>query len=125
MIFSPASTFYYDIRTAYVGDVVVTDLDQDGLPEMTTAFFEFPGGNELTMMVYEIGLDGGITDIAGELAIGDVPTDVFGRESVAADLNGDGYTHIEDFIHGLDPRAAAVDWSDLSNNTDPRLAGQE
>lgn len=33
-----------------------------------------------------------------------------------ADLNGDGYTNIEDFINGLDPRSKRVDWSDLKNN---------
>jgi hypothetical protein len=38
----------------------------------------------------------------------------------AGDLNGDGYTNIEDFINGLDPRAAKVDWSDLKNNVDQR-----
>lgn len=36
------------------------------------------------------------------------------------DLNDDGYTNIEDFINGLDPRAKKVDWSDLKNNDDPR-----
>ena len=34
----------------------------------------------------------------------------------AGDLNGDGYTNIEDFINGLDPRAPKVDWTDLKNN---------
>jgi len=38
----------------------------------------------------------------------------------AGDLNQDGYTNIEDFINGLDPRTAKVDWSDLKNNVDPR-----
>jgi hypothetical protein len=42
------------------------------------------------------------------------PTDASG------DLNGDGYTNIEDFINGLDPRARKVDWTDLKNNVDPR-----
>ncbi len=36
------------------------------------------------------------------------------------DLNGDGYTNIEDFINGLDPRAPKTDWTDLKNNVDPR-----
>jgi hypothetical protein len=36
------------------------------------------------------------------------------------DLNGDGYTNIEDFINGLDPRAPKVDWTDLKNNVDHR-----
>jgi hypothetical protein len=38
----------------------------------------------------------------------------------SGDLNDDGYTNIEDFINGLDPRAAKVDWADLKNNADPR-----
>lgn len=36
------------------------------------------------------------------------------------DLNGDGYTNIEDFINGLDPRAPKIDWTDLKNNVDRR-----
>ena len=36
------------------------------------------------------------------------------------DLNSDGYTNIEDFLNGLDPRAKKVDWTDLKNNVDPR-----
>ena len=36
------------------------------------------------------------------------------------DLNGDGYTNIEDFLNGLDPRAPKVDWTDLKNNVDRR-----
>jgi hypothetical protein len=38
----------------------------------------------------------------------------------SGDLNSDGYTNIEDFINGLDPRAAKVDWTDLKNNVDKR-----
>lgn len=38
------------------------------------------------------------------------------------DLNGDGYTNIEDFINGLDPRAPKTDWTDLRNNVDARNA---
>jgi pectate lyase len=36
------------------------------------------------------------------------------------DLNGDGYTNIEDFINGLDPKMAKMDWTDLKNNVDKR-----
>ncbi len=36
------------------------------------------------------------------------------------DLNGDGYTNIEDFINGLDPRAPKTDWTDLKHNVDRR-----
>ncbi|MEK7779962.1 MAG: polysaccharide lyase [Verrucomicrobiota bacterium] len=32
------------------------------------------------------------------------------------DANGDGYTNIEDFINGLDPKAKPVDWAVLKNN---------
>ncbi|MBI2510358.1 MAG: polysaccharide lyase [Opitutae bacterium] len=35
------------------------------------------------------------------------------------DANGDGYTNIEKFIYGLDPRAPRTDWTDLKNNVDP------
>jgi len=42
------------------------------------------------------------------------PTDASG------DLNGDGYTNIEDFINGLDPKAKKVDWANLKNNVDER-----
>ncbi|NOS70684.1 MAG: polysaccharide lyase, partial [Verrucomicrobia bacterium] len=34
------------------------------------------------------------------------------------DLNGDGYTNIEEFINGRDPKAKKVDWTDLKNNAD-------
>jgi len=37
-----------------------------------------------------------------------------------SDLNGDGYTNVEDFVNGLDPKAKKVDWSDLKNNRDVR-----
>jgi len=40
----------------------------------------------------------------------------------SGDLNRDGYTNIEDFINGLDPRAPAIDWTDLKNNVDRRSA---
>ncbi len=36
----------------------------------------------------------------------------------STDLNGDGYTNIEDFINGLDPQAKKPDWSNLKNNVD-------
>ena len=35
-----------------------------------------------------------------------------------SDVNGDGYTNIEDFINGLDPKAKKVNWTDLKNNVD-------
>jgi hypothetical protein len=38
----------------------------------------------------------------------------------SSDLNGDGYTNIEDLINGLDPNAKQVDWTDLKHNVDAR-----
>jgi hypothetical protein len=43
----------------------------------------------------------------------------------SADANGDGYTNIEDFINGLDPKASTVDWSNLQNNADARSQSRE
>ena len=36
----------------------------------------------------------------------------------AGDLNGDGYSNIEEFINGRDPKGPKVDWTDLKNNVD-------
>ena len=33
------------------------------------------------------------------------------------DINGDGYTNIEKYINGIDPRTK-TDWRDLKNNYD-------
>lgn len=41
----------------------------------------------------------------------------------AGDINGDGYTNIEKFIHNIDP-AKKIDWTDLRNNRDT-LAEQQ
>jgi hypothetical protein len=39
------------------------------------------------------------------------------------DSSGDGYTNIEKYLNGLDPRAK-VDWKDLRNNRDPLLTAR-
>jgi hypothetical protein len=54
---------------------------------------------------------------AWEVAHGLNPKDA---SDATTDFNGDGYTNIEDFINGLDPRARKVDWADLKNNVDKR-----
>jgi hypothetical protein len=36
------------------------------------------------------------------------------------DLNGDGYTNIEEFINGTDPQSKKIDYTDLKNNVDRR-----
>jgi pectate lyase len=38
----------------------------------------------------------------------------------AGDLDGDGYTNIEAFLYGLNPKGPKVDWTDLKNNVDRR-----
>ena len=38
----------------------------------------------------------------------------------SSDLNGDGYTNIEKYLYGLNPKAKKVDWTDLKNNVDAR-----
>ncbi len=38
------------------------------------------------------------------------------------DVNADGYTNLEDFINGLDPKAPKADWTNLKNNADARDA---
>jgi pectate lyase len=47
------------------------------------------------------------------------PTD---PSDASADANHDGYTNLEDFINGLDPRGPKLDWTDLRNNADARAA---
>ena len=54
-----------------------------------------------------------------ELKNGLDPKNAFDATS---DLNGDGYTNIEKFIYGLNPRAPKTDWSDLKNNRDPHIS---
>jgi hypothetical protein len=36
----------------------------------------------------------------------------------AKDLNGDGYTNVEKYINGIDPKAPKVEWADPKNNVD-------
>ncbi len=52
-----------------------------------------------------------------EIAHGLNPKDA---SDAVKDSNGDGYSNIEKFIYGLDPRAPKTDWSDLKNNIDQR-----
>ncbi len=62
--------------------------------------------------------DGDGMDDAWELKVGLDPAN---PADAAKDMNGDGYTNIEDFLNGTDPKAK-VDWTDLRNNIDPRKA---
>ena len=43
-----------------------------------------------------------------------------GTSLALGDLNGDGYTNIEKYLYGLDPRAAKVDWNRPQHNVDRR-----
>jgi len=53
-----------------------------------------------------------------ELKYGLNPNDA---SDAAGDVNGDGYTNIEKFIHNIDP-TRKVDWTDLNNNVDTLAA---
>ena len=55
---------------------------------------------------------------AWELKYGLNPND---PSDANGDINGDGYTNIEKYINGIDPRSK-VDWRDLSNNYDTLAA---
>jgi hypothetical protein len=35
------------------------------------------------------------------------------------DSNNDGYSNIEEFINGRDPRGKRIDWTDIKNNPKP------
>ena len=52
-----------------------------------------------------------------ELAHGLNPND---PSDALTDLNGDGYSNIEEFINGTDPRAKKVDHTNLKYNVDKR-----
>lgn len=80
---------------------IITDIRQvGGLPEYKgTPYIDSDGD--------------GMPD-AWEVKYGLNPND---PSDAVLDCNGDGYTNIEKFIHGIDP-TQKVDWSDLSKNHD-------
>jgi hypothetical protein len=55
-----------------------------------------------------------------ELKYGLDPSD---PSDAAKDCNGDGYSNIEKYINGIDP-TRKVDWTDLRNNRDARMAAR-
>jgi hypothetical protein len=81
---------------------IITDVEQvGGYPEY--------GGEP-----YKDSDSDGMPD-AWETKYGLSPND---SADAAADLNRDGYTNIEDFLNGLDPKAPAKDWSAPSTYKD-------
>src|SRR5262249_52961166 len=55
-----------------------------------------------------------------ELKYGLNPND---PSDAAKDCNGDGYTNIEKYMNGLDPRTK-IDWKELRNNRDLLMTGR-
>ena len=95
---------------------------------MRTGIVSHPEGNGIITDIAQVG---GYPEYAGEPyadADGDGMPDEWERahglnpndpSDAAGDLNGDGYTNIEAFMYGLDPRGPRVNWIDLRNNFDP------
>ena len=89
---------------AHIAKGIISDPAQvGGYPEYKGAPYKDSDGD-------------GLPD-AWEKAHGLNPND---PSDAAGDLNGDGYTNIEEFINGTDPRAKKTDWADLKNNVDRR-----
>ena len=80
---------------------IITDIRQvGGLPEYNGT--------------PRVDTDGDGMPDAWEIKYGLNPDD---PSDAVSDCNGDGYTNIEKYIHGIDP-AKKVDWTDLKNNHD-------
>jgi len=86
------------------GDGIITDISQVG------GYPEYKG------TPYKDSDNDGMPD-DWEVAHGLNPHD---PSDASADSNGDGYTNIESFLWGIDPREPKVDWTDLRNNFDRR-----
>lgn len=87
------------------GEGIITDVGQVG------GYPEYKGEP------YKDSDNDGMPD-AWELANRLDPSD---PSDASADANGDGYTNIECFLYGLNPRAKPpIDWTDLRNNFDRR-----
>jgi hypothetical protein len=102
----PYTEKHIDEQIVLIGKGIITHPDQVG------------GYPTYTGTPYRDSDSDGLPD-EWETAHGLNPRDA---SDAAQDLNGDGYTNIEDFIYGLDPRAPKKDWRDLRNNVDPLLA---
>ncbi len=90
----------------YPGGAVVTDTNQNGLPELFIIRYSVPWdqppGTLLPMSVYEFNLDGTATEISGEVLTEGIPMTEFGRQIILADLNGDGIDDVIIADHGYD-----------------------
>jgi hypothetical protein len=93
-----------DELVALIDKGIITDIRQVG------------GYPEYRGMPYQDSDNDGLPD-GWETQHGLNPRDA---SDASGDLNGDGYTNVEDFINGLDPRAPKRDWSDPKQSVDAR-----
>jgi FG-GAP-like repeat len=93
---------YYPETAEYVGSAAITDLDRDGVPEITMIRFSFPGGVLLNVRVFEVQPDGGLIDIASTVLPDGASFTDFGRGLVIADINNDGWQDVLVADHGFD-----------------------
>ena len=91
---------------------IVTDIDRG----LITDISQVGGYPEYKGTPYKDSDGDGMPD-DWEKAHGLNPKDA---SDASGDLNGDGYTNIEEFINGTNPQTKKVDWNNPKNNVDKR-----
>ncbi|SDD68409.1 FG-GAP-like repeat-containing protein [Ruegeria marina] len=101
-MFTYSTDIYLNFDIGYVGWAQAADLNRNGLPEIVLTRFTVPGGEWQDLPILEIGFDGTLTNIAGQIGGSALPQVDFGRGLIVDDLNGDGWDDIFVADHGLD-----------------------
>jgi hypothetical protein len=100
LVQKPYTERHIDEQIELIGKGIITNPSQvGGYPEYKGTPYKDSDG------------DGLPDDWEGKYGLN--PSDA---SDAAGDLNGDGYTNIEDFINGLDPKSKKTDWTDFKNN---------